>query len=165
MLPRGFSPHQAEHFFVDMLQRHVDILSLLLSWRRLLASALYSNAPDECREAAPKNLPDSFDPLQQTSQSGATRRVDRLSRPCLLIPEIHPIVGGILADQIDLLHSFGVKWRISASTDSIDRLRCLPRIWGITQKLQGDYIPPQFSGRHSELESIENAALCNPVCI
>src|SRR3984893_5285935 len=55
----------------------------------------------------PKISRDSFDPLQQTSQGGATRRVDRLSRPCLLIPEVHPIVGGILADQIDLFHSFG----------------------------------------------------------
>src|SRR6266568_2436268 len=51
----------------------------------------------------------TFDPLniaKQTSESGSLRRVNRLTRSRFLPPQIHPVIGRILADQINLAHAF-----------------------------------------------------------
>src|ERR1700722_8774779 len=48
----------------------------------------------------------SFYPLQQPGQSRATRGINGLAGSGFLLPKIHAIIGGILADQVNLLNTF-----------------------------------------------------------
>ena len=88
-------------------------------------------------QAHPEIALDLLDLAQQRRERRAARRIDRLARPGFRRPQIHPVVGRVLADQVDLLHAFRDERRISARTEAGGRLRCRPRICGMTQKLHG----------------------------
>ena len=56
-------------------------------------------------QAHPEIARHLLDLAQQGRQREPARRIDRLARPGLLLPQIHAVVGRVLADEIDLLHA------------------------------------------------------------
>ena len=68
---------------------------------------------------------------------GPASGIDRLTRSGFFRPQIHSVIGRVLADQIDFAHSFGHK-RANFGKHRFGRAAAMrPRICGITQKLQG----------------------------
>ena len=58
-------------------------------------------------QANPELARDGAERVEQGGQPGSPRLVDRLARTGFLLPEIHAVVGGVLADEVDLLHARG----------------------------------------------------------
>ena len=59
-------------------------------------------------EQADPELPgNSGKGVEQGGKPRSPRRVDRLPRPGFFLPEIHPVVGGVLANEVDLFHAGG----------------------------------------------------------
>src|ERR1041385_7258450 len=59
------------------------------------------------KQTHPKIAFDFVDPAQEIGQSWAARRIDWLPRSRLGRPQIHPIISGVLADQINFAYAFG----------------------------------------------------------
>ena len=50
---------------------------------------------------------DIFDLAQKRRQRRPARGIDRLSRSGLFAPQIHSVIGRVLADEIDFAHTLG----------------------------------------------------------
>ena len=58
-------------------------------------------------EPNPELAADFTDLIQEVNERSPARGVHRLTRAGFFIPEVHAVVGGVLADEINLLHTFG----------------------------------------------------------
>ena len=58
------------------------------------------------KEAHPEVALNLLNVAQKRCESRSASRIDRLARPRFCRPQIHPIICSVLADQIDLAHSF-----------------------------------------------------------
>ena len=58
------------------------------------------------KQAHPEFAVDLLNLTKQFSKGRSSRRVKRLTRSCLLPPQIHPVIRRILADQIDFADAF-----------------------------------------------------------
>ena len=47
-----------------------------------------------------------FNPFQQPGQGRTARRIDRLAGPGFLVPEIHPVISRVLANQVNFFDAF-----------------------------------------------------------
>ena len=100
-----FAAHGIQHHVMDVLERHIDIAGYL---RIAGDSGDHVIAPVGrmgVEKTDPELARDRCQGVEQCGKSGASGFIDRLTRSGLLLPEIHSIVGGVLADEIDLLHA------------------------------------------------------------
>ena len=105
--PARFAPHPTEHSFIDVLQRHVDVARDLVALRDGLDQLTAPMRRMRVKQADPKIAVDRSGSRAATPASvGPRDRINRLARAGLRLPQIHSVIGRVLADQIDLLHAF-----------------------------------------------------------
>src|ERR1700740_1348909 len=100
MLAGRLAPHYLQNLVIDMLQRDVYVLRHLRircdRVHELVAPVRWMRV----QKPDPKLAIDSSQTIEQSRQGWSTTRVDRLTRPCLGRPQIHSVIGGVLADQV-----------------------------------------------------------------
>src|SRR5438874_2953519 len=105
----SFAPHPAKHRFIDMLQRYVDVTRDVPTPSDRRDQFVAPMRRMGVQQSNPKFAVDFFDLAQERGQCQPPRRIDRLTRTSFFGPQIHPVIGRVLADQIDLAHSFSHK--------------------------------------------------------
>src|SRR6516164_7594219 len=91
---------------MNMLERHIDVLR---DFRAGSDSTDQFTAPMRrvgVKKSNPELARDCIDPLQEARKRWPACRIDGLPRTGFLIPEIHSVVGSILADKIEFLYPF-----------------------------------------------------------
>src|SRR6185437_5554053 len=106
MLTRRFPSHASQHRVVDMLQGNIDVARNFVASRNGFNEFIAPMCRVRIKEAHPEVALDFLDFAQKTGEGWAACRVHWLTRPGLRRPEIHPIIGRVLADQIDLPNAF-----------------------------------------------------------
>ena len=84
MRARRFAPHAAEHRFIDMLQRHVDVARDFATLRDRLDQLVAPMRRMRVEQAHPEIAFDIFDLAQKRRQRRPARGIDRLARSGLL---------------------------------------------------------------------------------
>ena len=79
-----FAAHPAEHRFIDMLQRHIDVARDFVALRDRFDQLIAPMRRMRVEQAHPEIAFDFLDLAQQRRQRRAARRIDRLARPGLL---------------------------------------------------------------------------------
>ena len=105
----GFPSHSPKHRFIDVLQWDVDITRDLPALGNGRDQFIAPVRRMRVKQSNPKLAVDFFNLAQERSQCRPPRRIDRLTRPGFFRPQIHPVIGRVLADKIDFAHSFGHK--------------------------------------------------------
>ncbi len=89
-----------------MLQRHVDVARDFAALRDRLDQFVAPMRRMRVEQAHPEIALDFLDLAKQRRERRAARRIDRLARPGFRRPQVHPVIGRVLADQVDFLHAF-----------------------------------------------------------
>ena len=107
VLAGGLALHELEHVGMDVLEGHVHIAGDM---------GVAGDGGDEVvapmrgvgvEETNPKLAADFADFIQKVDEGSPARGVHGLAWAGFFIPKIHAVVGGVLANEIDLLHAFG----------------------------------------------------------
>ena len=106
VLAGRFAAHREQHLGVNVLQRDVDVA------RHFFAA---SDGRDEfvaemggvrVEQANPEIAVDLVDRFEQMNQRNAAAGIHELGRAGFFFPEIHSVIGRVLADEVELLHAF-----------------------------------------------------------
>ena len=89
-----------------MLQRHVDIARDFAALRDRLHQFVTPMRRVRVKQAHPKITLNRLNLAQEGRERRAARRINRLARPGFRGPQVHPVVGSVLADQVDFLYAF-----------------------------------------------------------
>src|SRR5262249_57941470 len=103
---RGFTPHPGQHRIVYMLQRNVDVARDLVASRDGLDQLFAPMRRVRVKQAHPEVAFDLLNLAKQRSESGPATGIYRLPRTRFGLPQIHAVIRGVLAYQVDLAHAF-----------------------------------------------------------
>jgi hypothetical protein len=127
----------AEHPVADVLERHVDVARHL---------GALGDRPDQLvapvrrvgvEDADPEVALDRVQLPQQRGERGAARGVDGV-RGLGRSSQVSMPKNVVSCEmRLTSLTPSATSWRTSATTLATVRLRCLPRIWGMMQKVHG----------------------------
>src|SRR5205823_13573279 len=97
MRATSFASHSPKHRLIDVLKRDVDITRNVVA----LGDGCDQFVAPVCRmsvkQSDPKFAVDFFNLAQERGQCQSSRRIDRLTRTGFFDPQIHPVIGGVLA--------------------------------------------------------------------
>src|SRR5436190_16617758 len=106
MGPARFTPHPPEHAFLNVLEGHVDVPRNLIALGDRVDQFPAPMGRMGVEQPDPKIALDRLNVSEQRRKSRSPRRIDRLARPRFRLPQIHSVIGRVLADQVDLLNPF-----------------------------------------------------------
>src|SRR6266480_7051967 len=89
-----------------MLQGNIDVARDLVALRDSLNQFIAPMRRVRVKQAHPEFAFDLLNFAKQYRESWSASRIDRLTRPRFRRPQVHPVIGGILADQVNLAHAF-----------------------------------------------------------
>src|SRR6266581_4353276 len=109
MRTTSFASHSPKHRFIDVLQRDVDVSRDVTAFGDGGDQFVAPVCRMSVKQSNPKFAVDFFNLAQERGQCQPPRGIDRLTRTGFFGPQIHPVIGRVLADQIDFARSFAHK--------------------------------------------------------
>src|SRR5437016_3019422 len=106
MVARGFPPHAAQYRFVDVLQRNIYVARDFAAFRDRLDQFIAPMRWVCIKQSHPEFALDFLDFAKQGTKRRPTRRINWLTGARFLRPQVHPIIGCVLTDQVYLTHAF-----------------------------------------------------------
>src|SRR6266576_1368857 len=106
MVARGFPPHAAQHRFVNVLQRNIYVTRNFVAFCDRLDQFIAPMRRVCIKQAHPEFALNFLNFAKQGSKRRPTRRINWLTRARFLRPQVHPVICGVLTDQIYLTHAF-----------------------------------------------------------
>src|SRR5438046_2612440 len=106
MNARRFPLHPAQHRFIDVMQRNIDITRNIVAVCDRLNQFIAPMRRMCIKQAHPKFAFDLLNFAKQSRKRWSTRRINWLTRARFLRPQVHPVIRRVLTDQIYLTHAF-----------------------------------------------------------
>src|SRR5438046_10655124 len=100
MNARRFPLHPAQHRFIDVLQGNIDVTRNLVAFCDRLDQFIAPMRRMCIKQAHPKFAFDLLNFAKQSRKRWSTRRINWLTRARFLRPQVHPVICGVLTDQI-----------------------------------------------------------------
>src|SRR5438094_3119409 len=89
-----------------MLQRNIDVARDLVALCNDLNQFIAPMRRVRVKQAHPKFAFDLLNLAKQRGEGRSASRIDWLAGPCFRRPQIHSVIGRVLADQVDFAHAF-----------------------------------------------------------
>src|SRR6266481_7488899 len=89
-----------------MLQRNIDVARDLVALRDCFNQFIAPMRRMRVKQPHPEFAFDFLNFPKQRCERRPTSRINRLARPCLARPQIHPVIGRVLANQVDFADAF-----------------------------------------------------------
>src|SRR5262249_12325788 len=89
-----------------MLQRDIDVARDLVASSDCLNQFIAPMRRMRIKKAHPKFAFNLLNLAKKRSERRPLRRINRLTRTCFQLPQIHSVIRRVLADQVDLSYPF-----------------------------------------------------------